>query len=125
MGGMESILVVDDIEEQRKIASTILQRLNYKVRSVVGGEEAVEFIQKQPVDLILLDMIMEPGINGLETCKRIFAFNPDAVIVIASGYADAEMVSQALELGARHYIKKPYSIGTLGAAVRDNLARNV
>lgn len=121
-GGMESILVVDDIEEQRKIASTILERLNYRVRTVVSGEEAVEFIKKQPVDLIILDMIMEPGINGLETCKRIFAYDKDAVIVIASGYAETELVRQALELGARHYIKKPYSIVTLGSAVRDNLA---
>lgn len=120
-GDSQAVLVVDDIEEQRKIASTILERLNYQVRTVAGGVEAVEFLQKQPVDVVLLDMIMDPGINGLETSKRIFAVNPDAVIIIASGYAESEMVKEALELGAKQYLKKPYSIEALGQALRDCL----
>jgi PAS domain S-box-containing protein len=121
-GNQEHILIVDDVEEQRKIASTILERLNYRVKVVSGGLEAVEYVQQQPVDLILLDMIMEPGIDGLETCKRIFAVLPHATVLIASGYAESHMVTQTLALGARKYIKKPYSIATLGSAVRDTFA---
>ncbi len=124
-GRMECILVVDDIEEQRMIASTILEKLNYKVRTAASGEEAIELFKKQSADLILLDMIMDPGISGLETSKRIFALDPDVAIVIASGYAENEMIRQTLELGARQYIKKPYSIVTLGSAVRDNLGKRL
>lgn len=122
-GDSQTVLVVDDIEEQRRIASTILERLNYQVRTVPGGVEAVEFLQKQKVDVILLDMIMDPGIDGLETCKRIFAEDPEAVVIIASGYAESDKVHQALELGARQYIKKPYSIEALGQAIREHLNR--
>lgn len=122
-GAKETILVVDDIEEQRMIASSILAKLNYQVRSVTGGEEAVSFLRRHNVDLILLDMIMDPGIDGLETCKRIFADKPEARIIIASGYAESDMIQHALELGARQYIKKPYSITALGKAVRAHLNR--
>lgn len=122
-GVKETILVVDDVEEQRKIASAILTKLNYQVHSVTGGEEAVSFLRRHPVDLILLDMIMDPGIDGLETCKRIFADKPDARIIIASGYADSDMIEQALEMGVKQYIKKPYSISSLGKAVKDHLLR--
>lgn len=120
-GNGELILIVDDIGEQRSIATSILEKLNYRVRSVSGGLEAIDFLKLQKVDLILIDMLMEPGINGLETSKRIFSLYPDMIILIASGYAENEMVSQALDLGARQYLKKPYSIEALGSAVRNNL----
>jgi PAS domain S-box-containing protein len=121
-GNQETVLVVDDVEEQRKIACTILERLNYRVNVVSGGLEAIESLQQQPADLILLDMIMEPGINGLETCKRIFTMSPQASVLLASGYAESHIVTEALSLGARKYLKKPYSIAMLGAAVRDTLS---
>lgn len=120
-GCNETILIVDDIEAQRKIASAILEKLNYQTRCVSGGVDALEFLQSQSVDLILLDMIMEPGISGLETCKRLFAIRPDSRVIIASGYAASEMVTEAMELGALLYIKKPYSIATLGSAVKNAL----
>ena len=120
-GSRETILVVDDIEEQRNIASAILEKLNYQVKSVTGGLEALELLQRHSVDLILLDMIMQPGIDGLETCKRLFPLYPETKVIIASGYAESNMVSEALKLGALIYIKKPYSILTLGAAIKNIL----
>jgi len=71
MGKGESILVVDDVEEQREIASAILKKLGYSVTSVSSGEEAVDYMKNNPADLLVLDMIMDPGIDGLETYKRI------------------------------------------------------
>lgn len=120
-GNNETILIVDDIEEQRTIASAILKKLDYQTRSVTGGEEAIDFLQRKSVDLILLDMMMEPGIDGLETCKRLFAASPKSKVIIASGYAESEMVREAMELGALIYIKKPYSIITLGTTVKNAL----
>ena len=71
MGNGESILVVDDVKKQREIASTILSKLNYSVDTVACGEAAVEHIKNKKADLLVLDMIMDPGIDGLETYKEI------------------------------------------------------
>ena len=70
MGKGESILVVDDIEEQRELASKMLHKLRYSVTTVASGEEAVEHIKHTPADLLILDMIMEPGMDGLDTYRR-------------------------------------------------------
>lgn len=118
-GNRQSILVVDDIEAQREIATTILETLNYQVVSVPGGQDAIDYLAQQTVDLIILDMIMPPGIDGLETCKRILSQNSNACIIIASGYSESGMVNKALEVGAKRFIQKPYSISTLGGIVKE------
>lgn len=75
-GNGETILIVDDVEEQPKIASAILKKLDYSAKTVCCGEEAVEYIKKNAVDLVLLDMIMDPGMNGLDTYKCILEVHP-------------------------------------------------
>ena len=65
-GSGETILVVDDVAEQREIASSILARLGYRAVTASSGEEAITYLQSHSVDLVLLDMIMEPGIDGCE-----------------------------------------------------------
>ena len=57
-----------------------------------------------------LDMIMEPGIDGLETYRRILKAHPEQRAVIASGYSETQRVAQALKLGAACYLKKPYTL---------------
>lgn len=117
-GCHESILVVDDIKEQREISAKMLNRLNYNVFTVSSGEKAVEFLKSNPVDLVILDMIMEPGMDGLETFKAIREFNPEQKVIIASGYAETERVKDALQHGAGFYLKKPYTLERLGIAVK-------
>ena len=123
MGKGESILVVDDVEDQRKIAAGILNRLGYSVDSVSSGEEAVEYLKENAADLIVLDMIMEPGINGLETYERILKICPDQKAIIASGFSESDEVKSAQKLGAGEYIKKPYSLKRIGVSVRKELMR--
>jgi len=75
MGKGESILVVDDVKEQRDLASGMLRTLNYNVSSVSSGEEAAAYMKEHEVDLMVLDMIMDPGMDGLDTYKaRVFDF---------------------------------------------------
>jgi len=105
-GDRESILVVDDMEDQRKIASNILEKLNYEVTTVSSGEEAVSFIRDYPVDLVVLDMIMDPGIDGLETYKRIIKLYPGQKAIIASGFSETDQVKETQRLGAGEYVKK-------------------
>jgi len=119
----ESILVVDDVKEQREIASRMLKRLGYSVTSVSSGEEAVDYLKDNSADLLVLDMIMDPGIDGLDTYKRILEFHPGQKAIIASGFSETDRVKEARRLGAGAYVRKPYSLEKVGLAVRDELER--
>jgi two-component system, cell cycle sensor histidine kinase and response regulator CckA len=121
-GSGETVLVVDDMESQRKIASHLLQRLNYTPHTVDSGEAAVAYLQDHSVDLVVLDMIMAPGMDGLETWRQIIKLHPRQRGIIASGYAETDKVKTAQHLGAGEYLKKPYMIDSLGKAVKYALA---
>jgi len=121
MGRGESVLVVDDIKEQREIASSMMTRLGYSVTSVSSGEEAVEYMKQNSADIIILDMIMDPGIDGLETYKRILAVHPEQKVIVASGFSETARVREAQKLGAGAYVKKPYLMKNIGPAVRREL----
>ncbi len=123
MGHGERILVVDDIPEQIEIATLILEKLGYHVETATGGENAVAFLRDNVVDLVILDMIMEPGIDGLETYRRIKAMHPGQKAIIASGYSETDRVREAQTLGAGAYIKKPYLLEKIGMAIRKELDR--
>jgi signal transduction histidine kinase/ActR/RegA family two-component response regulator len=123
MGNGQSVLVVDDVPEQRDIAARMLTRLGYTVETVESGEGAVQRLAEGAVDLLVLDMIMEPGIDGLETYRRISDIRPGQPCVIASGFAESERVREAQQLGAGPYLRKPYTLERLGHALRDALTR--
>jgi PAS domain S-box-containing protein len=121
MGQGESILVVDDVREQREIASGILKRLGYAPYSVSSGEEAVEYVKNNVPDLLILDMIMNPGMDGLETYRRILEMHPGQRAIIASGFSETARVKEARNMGAGAYVKKPYSLEEIGLTVRAEL----
>jgi len=122
-GNGEKILIVDDIREQREIAAGMLEQLNYEVYVASSGEEAVKYMKNNSVDLLILDMIMDPGIDGLETYQRILELYPNQKAIIASGFSETVRVEKAQRLGAGEYLKKPYKIKALGQAVRRELKR--
>ncbi|MGV8074716.1 MAG: response regulator [Syntrophobacteraceae bacterium] len=122
-GHGETILIVDDVEEQREIASEMLNRLGYSVTAVSSGEEAMEFMKKGSADLLILDMIMDPGLDGLETYRNILKLHPRQKAIIVSGFSETERVKEARKLGVGAYIKKPFLFETLGEAVRDELRK--
>ncbi len=121
LGHGEHVLVVDDMPEQREITSTILSKLSYSVTTVASGEEAVAFLRTGQADLVLLDMIMDPGMDGLDTYKQIREIRPDQKVIIASGFAENERVKEAHHLGVKGFIRKPYTIEKLGIAIREVL----
>ncbi len=120
-GRKETILVVDDIQEQRQLAAQILTQLGYTTNTVSSGEEAVEYIKNTPTDMLILDMIMNPGMDGLDTYKAIIAINPGQKAIIATGYSTSDRIKQAQSLGAGACLKKPYLIETLAQIVRKEL----
>jgi len=123
-GREEKILVVDDVRQQREISSAILRQLNYDVATVASGEEAVRYLKENRADLIILDMIMDPGIDGVETYERILTHTPGQKAIITSGYAETERVKKTLILGAGSYLKKPYTLENLGQAVKEELRKS-
>ncbi len=121
-GSGEMILVVDDLKDQLVLAEKMLTLLGYEVHTAGSGEEAIEFVRSHAPDLLVLDMLMEPGIDGLETYRRILTDRPGQKAMIASGYAASDRVQEALKLGAGGYIRKPYRLETLGTAVKKALS---
>ena len=120
-GKGEKILIVDDVKEQREIASNMLIKLGYSPVSVRSGEDAVEYVKDHPVDLIVLDMILENGMDGLDTYKEILKDTPHQKAIITSGFSETERVKETQKLGATHYLRKPYVLEQLGKTIREEL----
>ena len=121
LGNGERVLVVDDQKSQREIASRLLHRLGYQPITVSSGEEAIEFIKTTSVDLVILDMLMDPGINGCETFERILHHRPCQKAVITSGYSNADDIQHVMNLGINQFVKKPYSLHELALALKKEM----
>ena len=117
-GKGESILLVDDAKDQREIASALLTQIGYSVTAVSSGEDAISHITDNRVDLIVLDMIMDPGMDGLDTYRKILEIRPGQKAIIASGFSETNRVREAQRLGAGAYVQKPYTLIKLGMAVK-------
>jgi PAS domain S-box-containing protein len=121
-GKGQTVLVIDDESSQRDIATSMLERLGYRATAVASGEDAVQYLNSQAADLLLLDMIMEPGMNGRKTYEQILFLHPSQKAVISSGFSETEEVKKTQALGAGGFIKKPYTLNQLGRAVQQGLA---
>lgn len=120
----KTILVIDDMTDQRALATTILQQLGYSVASVRSGEDAISHLARTPVDLVLLNMIMF-GMDGLETYRGIMQINPDQKVLLVSGYSVNSKLRETRELSRCRFIKKPYRLEILGPAVAQELGLEV
>jgi PAS domain S-box-containing protein len=127
--GTECILVVDDGEEQRKLAVTLLTGLGYTVETANNGREAVAHMREaagsqsleeaeSPFDLVLLDMVMEEGFDGFDTYQEIHKLFPGQKCIIVSGFAETRRAREAQALGVGRYLAKPYTRDQLGREVR-------
>ncbi|MEZ5360314.1 MAG: response regulator [Candidatus Zixiibacteriota bacterium] len=121
LGGQGTILVVDDVEEQREIAKEILISLGYQVATASNGHEALTFLKSKGVDIVVLDMIMEQGFDGLDTYEEILRLHPGQKAIIISGYSATERVEKMQQLGAGQYVRKPFTVDGLGRAVKQEL----
>jgi len=123
--GTEKILVVDDVAEQREIAKEFLGKLGYQVDVACSGEEALAYLKDRKADLVLLDMIMDPGMDGLATYEKILEMNERQKAIIVSGFSESDRVKQALSLGAGAYVKKPYVLHDIARSVREELDKGL
>jgi two-component system, NtrC family, response regulator AtoC len=100
------ILIVDDEPGMRRYLQTVLELDAYKVSTASSGEEALEKVQRDQPDVVLLDVVM-PGTDGLETLKRIRETRPTTKVVMLSCVRDTRKVAMAMRLGAHDYLSKP------------------
>ncbi len=120
-GAGQRILLVDDVDIQRKLGAMMLKTLGYEPIALSSGEAAIDFLKKEDVPLIILDMIMHPGLSGRETFEAIMKFKPDQKAIIASGMAETEEVARIQAMGAGQFVGKPYTIEDLAVAVKKAL----
>ena len=120
---MGDILIVDDERDIRELISDILQDEGYTTRVAGTSDEAMTEINREPPDLVILDMIMDPGIDGLETYRRILKYHPGQKAILASGYSEPEALAEISRMGVVEYLKKPYTINQIGLKVREILKR--
>jgi PAS domain S-box-containing protein len=121
--GSESVLVIDDQPEQRDVATRLLSTLGYRVASVDSGQAALDHLERHRADILVLDMILGDGLDGLDTYREIVRRHPGQKAVIASGFSETSRVREAESLGAGQFVRKPYTLHSLGRAVRGELDR--
>lgn len=125
--GTETILVVDDDEEERQSVARWLRSRGYMVLAAANGRAACEAFQGEagsravPIDLVLLDMVMGDDWDGLDTYRNILAVQPKQKAIMISGFAITNRIKEALRLGAGQYLQKPCSLEEIGKAVRIEL----
>jgi two-component system cell cycle sensor histidine kinase/response regulator CckA len=122
--GTETILVVDDVEEQREIAVDLLDSLGYQVKTAIHGHDALNYLADHSVDLVVMDMIMENNFDGLDTYREIIKLHPGQKAIIVSGFSATERANEMQRLGAGPYIKKPYTLKAIARAIREELDRS-
>jgi len=115
--GNETILMVDDEVEILHIGKVVLQKHGYQVITAQSGEDAINLYSDKTIDTVILDVGM-PGMGGITCLKELLAKNKSAKILISSGYVSDDHVADALSLGAKAFLSKPYRIDNLLETVR-------
>ena len=117
--GEETILVVDDDEMIRDLAVEMLSQSSYTVLTAPDGETAIEVFRNENtrIALVILDLIM-PGMDGKRCLYELLRVNPEARIIIASGYVSQELGTEILEVGAKGHVGKPYHLASMLKVVR-------
>lgn len=121
--GTAHILVVDDEWAIRYSVSKTLQKAGYQVKEAESGEKALESIQSQTFDVVLTDVRMPPGIDGVELVRRIKEEDPDTVVILMTAYPSLATAVEALRLGAHDYLIKPSSSQDIRMSVARGIER--
>ncbi len=121
-GGTETILIVDDHETIWDFLIEALQKLGYSVLLAENGLDAVEIYEANPhqIDLVLLDMIM-PKAGGHQTFYRLRSIDPEAKVLLSSGFVSESEVHDLLQQGACGFLPKPHRLPTVARAIRSIL----
>ena len=115
------ILVIDDEKDLRFLFKEIFSSEGYTVLTASNGFHGIRINEKSNPDIIILDLKM-PGISGIETLRRIRKKDADVIVVILTGYGDAETVREAADLNVYEYMSKPFHNETVIKVIKEALA---
>ena len=123
-----SILIMDDEEMIREVASSMLVHLGYEVTVCADGEDAVELFKKSiesgvPYSIVIMDLTIPGGLGGKEAAERILSFYPGACLVVSSGYSNDPIISKYQEYGFKGAITKPYNINNFRGVLESLLLK--
>ena len=107
---MSTILIVDDEKNILKMLSQGLRIKGYTTLTAASGEKALQLCASQDIDLVLLDIMMENGIDGIQTLMKMLEQHPHLNVVMMSAQQDIEIAVKTMELGAKRYVTKPVSM---------------
>ena len=120
MSSHERILVVDDEEQMRDLLAKVLERKGFQTSVCGDGTEALAFLEKEPVDLVVTDVRM-PGLGGMEALRAVKELNPDIVVIIMTAFGSIDQAVQAVKEGAYDYINKPFKIDEMLLTIEKSL----
>ena len=101
------ILIVDDEEVLRDVLDVMLRREGFECLSAASGEEALNLLESEEVDLVILD-VMLPGISGIDTLRAMRISNPTLPVIVITAFSSIDGAIEAMKYGAFHYIPKPF-----------------
>ena len=109
---------MDDDEMLRDVACLLLESLGYQTLPAGHGAEAIEIYQQameteQPVDLVILDLTIPGGMGGQDAVREILAFDPDAKVIVSSGYSNDPVLADFQDHGFKGVVAKPYKVEEL------------
>ncbi|WP_428910126.1 response regulator [Niallia sp. Krafla_26] len=113
----KKILIVDDQYGIRILLNEVLQKEGYETYQAANGLQALEIVQENVPDLILLDMKI-PGMDGIEILKRVKQIHQDMKVIIMTAYGELDMIQEAMDLGAITHFAKPFDIVEIREAVK-------
>ncbi|MDY7993770.1 response regulator [Paenibacillus polymyxa] len=116
----KKVLIVDDQNGIRILLMEVFGSEGYETFQAANGKIALEIVEKEPPDLVLLDMKI-PGMYGLEILKHLKTMNPDIKVIMMTAYGELDMIKEATELGALMHFTKPFDIDEMRIAVNKQL----
>ncbi len=119
----QRILVVDDDEGVRQVLKSTLEEAGYEVTCVDSGEKALARVDREPCDLVIVDMVL-PRLDGLEVLKTVSGLRPDVGVIMITGYASVETAIKAMKMGAVDYVVKPFRMEEVELVVSRALERS-
>ena len=125
--GAGRILIMDDEELIRELASDMLINMGYRVTTAIDGAQAIEAYKEameseSPYDAVIMDLTVPGGMGGAEATRRLMEIDPEVKAIVSSGYSNDPVMTGFREYGFKGVIAKPYEITELGAVLQGVLA---
>jgi two-component system nitrogen regulation response regulator NtrX len=116
-----TVLIIDDEENIRKTLAGVLADEGYEIATAASGQEGLDLLQEAQPSIVMLDISMEPGIDGIETLRRIKEMRPELPVIMITGHGEIETAVKTIKMGAYDFIQKPLALEQVLLSVRHGL----